>query len=272
MNNKNIAVFFLILIIISGCNNFKDNIDEINTGTMINISEIKMLQGKSVYFGHQSVGFNMIGGLNSLIGKNKDLNFIKIITLNEFFKLSIPDNDSSFYIIHSIIGQNDYPDSKLDDFKNKLDTLQNIDAAFMKLCFVDFNSSTDVESLYSKYIETYTGLEQRYTETRFVFFTVPLTIKRNLFVRLAKRILNRPDVSYKRNHFNELIRGTRNINFFDIAYLESHLENNAGKIEDEYLLKVYASDAGHLNLTGSEKVAGQLLIYLNNLFMEEQSR
>ena len=269
MNIRTFIVFYLSLLINISCNTHENNKNTLKTDNMINKIEFSSLHGKRVYFGHQSVGFNIIRGLDSLIKKNNVLNFIKVITLGEYLSLMIPENDSSFYFVHSVIGENGSPKSKLDDFQHKIDILKQIDAAFLKLCFVDFDCNTDVNLLYSNYLDNITELEKKYADIKFVYFTVPITTKRNIINRVAKIILSRRDYSFKRSQFNKLIRETSNIKFFDIAYLESHLENDTTENQEEYLLKTYASDAGHLNSIGSEKVALHLLNYLNNLLKEK---
>lgn len=269
MNKTPVIKTVLILLLISGCNTHENYKNELTTNSMINKSELSSLEGKAAYFGHQSVGINIIDGLKSLIIKNNDLNFIKIISHKEYLSLKIPENDSSFYFIHSFIGENGFPETKLEDFQNKLDTLTSINAAFLKFCFVDIDRNTDVNVLYNNYINKIKYLEGKHNNIKFVYFTIPVTAKRNYFVLLAKTILGRPDYSYKRNQINKLLRETDNINLFDLAYLETNSENYKKENIKEHLLKEYASDAGHLNSIGSEKVALELLIHLNSLFEEQ---
>ncbi|MCU0473434.1 MAG: hypothetical protein MUC93_08730 [Bacteroidales bacterium] len=233
---------------------------------MIDISEFNSLSGKRFYFAHQSVGYNIIEGLHGIVLNNKDLSFIKIVTFEEYLKLKVDEDDKSFYFVHSQIGKNEFPELKLDDFQYRIDSLCQIDAALLKFCFVDINRNTDINLRYNTYINRIRDLEEKHDDIKFVFSTVPLTAKDNYIKRLIKTLLGRQDHNRKRNQFNNLIRGTADINIFDIAYLESHHENDTQDLRVEYLLKEYTFDNGHLNKIGSEKVAIHLLIYLNNLF------
>jgi len=252
-----------------GCDFSSDYNSDKNINQMISRAEFSSLKNRKVYFGHQSVGLNIITGLNSLIQKNKNLEFIKIITPEEYSNLIILE-DSNFYFIHSKIGQNMYPETKFEDFISKLEILNDIDAAFVKLCYIDINRNTDVHRLYNKYLETYDLLGNKYNRIKFIYFTSPLTTRQDYLIRTIKSLLGRPDHNIKRNQFNRLLRETESINLFDIAYYESHYDGDVATLKNEYLLRKYSDDNRHLNKLGSEKVAIQLLVYLNNLFTIEK--
>lgn len=262
---KLITALLLFIVLLNGCDNPALN-DETNFKIMIKKSDLTSLPGKRVYFAHQSVGYNIIEGIKEIISKNNDLDFIKIITLDEYLQGELPDSDSSFYIIHSKVGINTFPDLKIKDFQNKIDSIKDVDAAFMKFCFVDITRKTNVNSLYKNYMDAITGLEKKYEKTRFLYFTCPISIKENFVIGVLKAILRKPDdLNKNRNRFNNLIRKNQNIDIFDLAYHESHDENNTEMHEREFMLKKYAtSDGGHLNNLGSEKMAYHLLLKLNS--------
>jgi hypothetical protein len=235
---------------------------------MIKKSDLNSLPGKKVYFAHQSVGYNIIEGMKKIIAKNNELNFIKILTLEEYLQAKITEDDSSFYLIHSGIGRNMFPDSKISDFRNKLDTIGQVDAAFLKFCFIDVNRSTDVNLLHRNYMDAMSQFRLKYGNTKFLYFTCPVTAKENFIRGVIKAILNRPDdLNKNRNRFNNLIRENENIELFDLAFYESHEDNEKTTSEREYLLKKYStSDGGHLNDPGSEKIGAKLLLRLNDIF------
>lgn len=254
--------------IIAGCNDTNNYEKDLKNEKMLNSEIFNPLRGKSVYFGHRSVGSNIIGGMESIISRDKDLSFIKIITPDEYLMTDNRGNDSTFYFIHSGIGKNGFPDSKIADFISKLDTLRNIDAAFLKFCYIDINRNTDVNLLYSNYTTNFQSLEKKYDSIKFVYFTSPLTIRRSFHIRFIKAFIGKPDDNNNRNKFNQLLRETDNVRIFDLAHHESHLEGDVRELNREFLLQEYSSDGRHLNIVGSEKMAFKLLIYLNNLFKE----
>lgn len=255
-------LFLLSLLVLTGSCSKSEKISDINLNSMITKDKLTSLPGKRVYFGHQSVGSNIIDGIKNSIIENEELNFIKIVTFDEYLQMDSTENDNSFYLVHSNIGRNAFPMLKLSDFAEKIDSLKNIDAAFMKFCYVDITRETDIENLYGNYLETMSTLKIKYPKIRFLYFTAPITARENPVFALLKGILRRPDdMNKNRNRFNKLIRQTENINLFDLAFLESH-DKTTTQLKDgkEFLLKKYSTeDGGHLNSIGS-KVMGMLLL------------
>ncbi len=262
-----LIVVFLLITGIS-CKDAEKDIADLKYGDMIKSSDLASLQSKIIFFGHQSVGFNIIEGLNSLKLTNSDLDFLKIITYDEYLKSQTSRDDSSCYFIHSVVGRNRDPEAKLNEFVNKIDTLGFFDAALIKFCYADINRFTDVDLMYYKYIQTISSLADKYGRTKFVYITSPLMVKRSFLIRLLKTILNRPDDNINRNKFNRLLRETNDIRIFDLAFLESHLENDKRVYKVEYLHENYTYDGGHLNKHGSEKVAYHLLTFLESVFQD----
>ena len=127
------------------------------------------LSGKKIYFGHQSVGFNIIDGIKDVMSADNRVK-LNIVELNEIGKLYA----SGFY--HSRIGSNVYPISKIDDFSRKMDAGigDTADIAFLKFCFVDIGFNTDIQKVFAHYQETMVKLQKKYPTTKFIHFTIPL--------------------------------------------------------------------------------------------------
>lgn len=265
---KPIKLFFTIIIFIfmTACND-KGFEDDHYYGKVLKRSDLSSLPGKKVYFGHQSVGYNILEGIKKITAQNEELDFIKILTLEEYKNNVFPENDSLFYFIHSKIGTNTQPDLKIKDFQDKLDSLKGLDAAFMKFCFVDITRKTEVNTLFNNYIEAMDNLEERYINTKYLYFTCPISIRENLVIGILKEIMQTPDdLNKNRNKFNNLLRAKNNIELFDIAYLEANEDEASEPQKREFMKKKYAtSDGGHLNEYGSEKIGYYLLVKLNNL-------
>jgi len=213
-------------------------------------SEWNNLNGKVVYFGHQSVGSNIMDGVRYTHTDE---------SIHEFY-----------------VGTNRDPESKIDDFKREImmakEEGKQIDIALMKFCYVDITSATDVDEVLARYLVTMMELQMEYPDVRFVHTTVPLTTeylptisKRNM-KRLIKGLIGKPTydkvANSKREEFNVKLRESVNEHFlFDLAKLES------GGHYQEYgvpaLLPDYTEDGGHLNQLGRANVAKEFLSFLS---------
>jgi hypothetical protein len=232
------------------------------------------LAKKSIYFGHQSVGFNILDGVDAIL-KEKDSIPLKIEETEN------PGSYEPGVITHSRIGKNRDPKSKLDGF---VDIVQkgkenNADIMFFKFCYVDFNEETDVEAFFNDYQKAFKQLKKEHPKTIFVHVTVPLTtIKQGEGIKAwIKKVVGRPlygtHENIKRHEFNELIRTTfsgKDV-VFDIAEIESTSpDGSRATFESDgkkyySLATEYTSDGGHLNDVGKKIVAKHLLLTLSNL-------
>ncbi len=252
------SVLIVFLIILSGCN-YKEKTTK-NAEIDMNIlteSEWSILAGKRIFFGHQSVGADIVDGINDLKNENNSNEFIVIESKNKSDYLRP-------VFAHAFIGKNTDPKSKMDDF---IAVLQNnladtIDIAFMKLCYIDIDRHTDIADLFNYYQTSIKTLQERYPDLKILHCTVPLTITSGGLKGLAKVILGRDNNVY-RDRFNQLIRGHYPKNeIFDIADLESRYPDGSVN-ESVYgipcLITDYTSDGRHLNQKGRVFIAGELL-------------
>lgn len=272
---KNILLF--IALIITGCNAETESTmnEKITLSSMSDIPESAWLSlsKKNIYFGHQSVGDNIIDGVTKIVNTNDSINLnIKHINAPE-----IQANNNPVFA-HSYIGKNGDTDSKYSDFKSFMrnglgDTS---DLAFLKLCYWDIRRNTDINSVFNNYKNMIIELKREYPNTTFIHSTVPLMSHSNSLIDNIKRIL-RPDNddldNIKRNELNTLILNEYSANepVFDIALVEATLPNgelatftNDGK-KYYYLPDEYTHDGAHLNDYAREHVAEQLLITLANI-------
>lgn len=230
---------------------------EIHEENWMNIAD------KRIFFGHQSVGKNIIDGINDL---QKQCNSNVIVFLET-------KNRSDFnhpLFAHSQIGNNLNPKSKIADFVNIVDNgLGNyVDIVFMKLGYVDINKATDINELFEYYKTSVSSLQKKYSSIKIVHFTVPLTTKPDGLEGFVKKILKMDNNVY-RNKYNELIRNHYEpYEIFDIAEIQStfkdgttfrYRKNIPGMISD------YSSDGGHLSQLGSQIVAHKLIVKLNTI-------
>ena len=158
------------------------------------------------------------------------------------------------------------------------------DIGFMKMCYVDVTSNTNVQEVFEDYKQKMANLVNQFPDTKFVHVTVPLTAKpegmqavKQKGKNIIKKVLGKPVFDYKdninRNKLNKMLKAeyVGKSPFFDLALLEAAGPGGklSGFIKDgEQILTLankYTYDGGHLNAEGSRLVAEQLLIFLANL-------
>ncbi len=236
------------------------------------------LANKKIYFGHQSVGSNIIDGMIKVIAQYPQIK-LHIVGVQKPVALREP------IFVHSFVGSNSNPASKTDDFAKIMDSGigATADIALFKFCFVDFNDGVDTKAVFDHYKKTLEILKKKYPNTIFIHVTVPLTAVKapGVMVRLKniiKKIMGRSSRdqyadNVPRNKFNDLLRmeykGKDPV--FDLAAIESTLPSgarNGYEREGSFnyaLVPEYTYDGGHLNEKGRKIVAEKLLIFLANL-------
>lgn len=235
------------------------------------------LSKKKIFFAHQSVGGNIIDGIKALMLKNPKirLNIVKTRDLGGF---------TNGCFAHSPIGQNVNPQSKIDDFSRVIEnsTGTTVDIAFLKLCFVDIHTGTNLDEVFAFYQKKMKNLEDNFPGTTFVHMTVPLTSTPTGFIGFIKDIkgfvkkvigkINFYDNRVKQD-YNDKLRiayGNRE-RLFDLAQSEStdlkgvSVTFKDGQRDIQTLVPVYTNDGGHLNELGNQKIAEDLLLFLVNL-------
>ena len=236
-------------------------------------SEWKKLSEKKIYFGHQSVGFNIIDGIKDVIKENPQIK-LNIVETSDPSKFNTP------LFAHSRVGKNIDPKSKIDAFANFMENgIGNMaDIAFFKFCYVDVTARTDVERVFADYRNTISRLRESYPGTMLIHVTAPLTVTKTTFKTWIKKIIRKKyiweyDDNIKRNQFNELLKKEYNRKepIFDLSKIESTFPDGTRssftKDGRAYysLVSEYTHDGGHLNEKGRKIVAEQLLILLADL-------
>jgi len=251
---------------------------KVSYGTIREIpdSTWQKLEKIKIYFGHQSVGNNILDGIKDLLKETQQIK-LNIVETRSPYDFNVP------LFAHSKIGKNEDPESKIDDFAGLIGNGlgDKVDIAFLKFCFVDIESGTDVNSLFAKYADTMARLKKENPKAVFVHLTVPLlrknkpSIKDRIKALMGKKggfFDNQHNLA--RNEFNELVVKEYNGKepVFDLAKIESTYPDGRretftadGRIYYS-LVPEYTKDGGHLNEIGRKKVAEQLLIFIANIF------
>lgn len=235
------------------------------------------LAAKRVFFGHQSVGANIMDGVAELIRERPDL------------KLKVLDLDSARgavggFFAHARLGANGKPMTKTDDFARVIDggQLSALDIAFHTYCYVDIVESSDIAALFAHYRETMARLRAAHPGVRFVHVTVPLTEVQSGPKAVVKKLLGRAPLGYldnlRRERFNDMMRAEYSGRepVFNLAAVESTGPNGEagtisfGGVSGKALLPMYTVDGGHLNELGRRRAAEELIVFLADLSLGDQ--
>lgn len=216
-----------------------------------------------VFFGHQSVGSNILDGVTA------------IFTAHRMTAPPIEENvdlaGSGGFIVHKFIGVNEKPVTKIEAFDKALRSGlgDRVDVAMMKLCFLDITTGTDIDALFGQYREAIAGLERDYPKIHFLHVTVPLTtdssFRNRIKIKLGGSDRYGQGENVARERFNDLMRSAYGDHVFDLAAVESTSPDGVRQTlyyngQPYYAMYTgYASDLGHLNPTGSEVAATAFL-------------
>lgn len=231
------------------------------------------MQDVSIFFGHQSVGLNILNGIRDtdFLENHQDFKILETKNANEV-------NGPGLY--HRRVGKNRDPRTKIDEFATILRAgmADKVDIAALKLCYVDFNSSTDVGELFQYYQQTVEELEKEFPGLQIVHFSAPLKTVKISWKTKVKQWLGKDDIwefaeNIKRNEYNKLLRSEfqDEDKIFDIAALEATHKNGqkesfkVGGKQYYALADQYSHDGGHLNDEGRRWVAEHFIKYMKRL-------
>jgi hypothetical protein len=218
-----------------------------------------------IWFGHQSVGGNILDGLRELgAGTSAPLHIVGSRTAT--------DARPALYEFH--IGENGRPETKMADFAAALaplgDTASGV--ALFKYCFLDITPGTNVDALFAQHRATVRALQAQHPHLTFVHVTAPLTRDETGPKRLLKQLLGKPttrDANRRRNAFNAMLRREfASEPIFDLARVESTRPDGAraaftaGGDSVFTLAPEYTDDGGHLNAAGRRAAAAELVATL----------
>jgi len=233
--------------------------------------QLRALSGKRIFFGHQSVGGNVMAGVQTLLQSSPG-NTVRLVESPDAASYSAP------VFGHALIGENEHPMTKIDGFADAVANRLNgaLDIAFFKFCYIDFKPDTDVSALFVNYEVSLVRLQQRFPKIVFAHVTVPITTAPSEFKLKLKSWLGRSDMraqsNIQRERFNDLLRnGIRGQPLFDLAHWESTSEAGerhgfeSGGGRHAALIDGYSDDGNHLNPRGRRWVASQLIAFLAEL-------
>ena len=224
-----------------------------------------------VYFGHQSVGGNIMNGLADLQGQLGK----QVIRVGELGSLDVSGDHG--VLLHTKVGKNEQPVSKCQDFQRILDQQLAglVDVALFKFCYIDFNDTSDVDAIFETYSRTMDDLKQRHPDITFIHVTAPLrSVDRGPGV-WAREMLGRPNraklANVSRNEFNRRLKERYPADpIYDLAAVMSTYPDGRresfkmdGNTYDS-LVPAYTDDGGHLNAVGRTHAAAEFVRSIAN--------
>jgi hypothetical protein len=221
-----------------------------------------------IFFAHQSVGGNIVDGMQRLKADGKGAQ-LRIVELKD------PNQMGDAVFAHARLGRNGDPKGKTDAFAAALrgGLANQVDVAFQKYCYVDIDASTDVDALFKYYKGTMQQLHAEFPHLRLVHVTAPLVRVQSGPKAVIKKLLGRTpdfyDDNAARERYNALMRKEYGGDLFDLAALEASKPGAAPEpfqFHGMNLLELrpeYTSDGAHLNEPASKRIAGELMVFLN---------
>lgn len=230
-------------------------------------AEIERISRWRIYFGHQSVGDNLLEGI-------EDISRSAGVAVN-IASASTASGVGPATLGHVRVPENGKPLQKLEAFERAMGTQPaGIDVALVKFCYVDFRPETDAKALFARYRATLADLQTKHPGTTFVHVTVPLTVVKGGPKEFLRGLIGRPPwatlANFKREEYNALLRqvyGGREP-VFDLARVESTAPDGSAVTiawqgrSAPALAPAYTEDGGHLNAAGRLRAARELISVL----------
>lgn len=272
LTKNTLFFFFIIYCIITSFNTICHGGVHVKYTNITDVPPEKWekLANKKIYFGHQSVGYNIIDGIEKVMAQHPEIK-LNIQETRELGK-------ETGILAHSRIGENTKPETKITDFVKAIHQNSDVllDASALKFCYVDVNEKMDMKELFNNYQKAMKLLQLKHPNLKILHFTMPLRTQKINWKTQLKLVLGKNMWEFveniKRNEYNKLLLSEYKDKepVFDLALFEATAPN--GKVEifkykgKSYLAMnpLYTSDGGHLNLYGSEMIAKHFLLFLVN--------
>jgi hypothetical protein len=225
------------------------------------------LASRRIFFGHQSVGGNLLEGVQEVLEECTAIP-LRVVDFSEAGELLTPG------LYHRALGRNGEPSSKLAAFCEIVNRhLGDNGVVLLKYCYVDVTLGTSPEALFEEYRSGVESLRKRHPGLTIVHVTLPLTSDHGTLRYVAAIARGLPTVrglNLSRHRYNELLRQTYGGKdpIFDLAHLESTRPDGRTAIvrHQGKRIPVLASDwtydGGHLNQAGRKHMAKVFLATL----------
>lgn len=255
------AALVLFMIIMFNCSSKERNmIQEPVKINHMTEQRWQKLEKKKIFFGHQSVGYNIIKGIERDLGKDSPVHVINSKNPAEFIGPGL---------YHAPIGQNVFPKSKIDEFVALMDggLAEKTDIAGFKFCYADIRVESDIKEIFKDYTSQMDYLIKKYPQVTFIHFTVPILVKPTGIKGIVKKLFY--DHNIKRNAFSRMLLDYYgpdrifNIAAYEASYPDGKLNTYAnGRMA---MVTSYSDDGEHINDSQSNIIGEQFLVFLADL-------
>lgn len=209
-----------------------------------------------IFFGHQSVGGNLMDGLADLArdGGGEQMPLAVTRTLRV-------DSAGRGVLSHEWVGENGAPATKLAAVGQALSgSARGANVAMVKFCYSDFQADTDPDALFAAYQAQVATWRTQFPDVRFVHVTAPTVRPEGMATRLLRTVRGRftmraraAKVARYNDRLREAYRGREPV--IDLAAYE------AGP-DVPFLNPAFTDDGEHLNELGRRTVARRFLHFL----------
>ena len=262
-------LFFALLVCASvGCSG-ADSQPKKETVSLKSVSSEQWdrLASRTFYFGHQSVGQDLIDGVKKVLAANPQIK----LAVNDGFLGEGPGFQ------HYYVGKNEDPVSKNVSFVSTMKQNRAPNPVMMfKYCYIDVNRNTNIDELFQLYVRSIEEVRQAQPGATIVHITMPVRVSEPEWryrVNRMRGIFTQRELNAKRNRFNELLfakyQGKDPI--FDLAEIESTRADGSREVAKVDGKPVYSLapewsyDGKHLNEQGSVRAAEHFLVFLAGL-------
>lgn len=244
-------------------------------------SDLEFLSGSRVFFGHQSVGDDILDGVRDLAQKAGVALRVEAVELGG----EIPEGPGLF---HARVGANLDPDSKIAAFSAALGAAgeSGYDLAVLKFCYVDLDDESreqQPQALFARYLSGMGAIEKAHPRLKVLNSTMPLMAeppgRKTRLKRLLGMSVETDAENVRRNEYNRLVRERyAGSSLLDIARFEATDVDGRPVVFEhsgqsmEMLVPGFTSDGGHLNQAGQERVAAAFIHRLAEALREGQAR
>ncbi|MCP4672192.1 MAG: hypothetical protein GY857_12900 [Desulfobacula sp.] len=234
-------------------------------------SSLNKLAEKRIFFGHRSVGNNILQGIDDILTQYPGIH-LKIL---KYEAVKRPKDKG---IIHAWIDQNGSPQSIADDYTRMVEKIPGKDMDFALIRFTPWYGKTDMDEIFKDYTIAIEQLKQRHPKTVFIHGTFPLNHSKTSFKTWIKKLIGKKEIweydgNILANRFNEKLRDNYlgKQPFYNLELIQSTYPDGRrsqftldGK---KYfnLIKDYTYDNTHLNEKGRQMAAERLLTLLDSI-------
>ena len=164
------------------------------------------LGARQIFFGHQSVGENLMAGVEHVLRTRTDISVQVRLTDD-------PSQMAAAGFYHARIGQNGFPATKLEAFAEIVSdsAIAPSGTVILKLCYVDVAPGTDPEAVFAQYRQTVDSLRAPRPVLTIVHVTTPLTTDAGWLRHVAaglRGLTSRRQGNYLFGRYNELLLET----------------------------------------------------------------